>query len=496
VGLKRVFRNSLLVMLGTLASRLAGVVRQIVFNNLYPSDLLKDAFNVAYRVPNLFRELLAEGGVQNALIPVLKSLPPAEGRVFGRRFAALLLGLNLAVIGLGWWAAPWLAHLLIDPGSTTLRQPENFDLVVLLMRLALPFLLGISLSALFTALLQSEERFGASAFSPLAFNAGSILLMLLFPGDPAALGLSVTLGGLLQAAVQLPFLRGFALEWRSHPAFALALRRMVPFLFTTSSRQLLNLVLVSLLTAYPAATVTGFYNAELIFLTAIGVLAVSPAMAVFPRLSQLHAQGEKAALEGLFRQVASRMLVLLGLASALLGALAPWLVSLFDWSPNFSDANRQATTVFLASFALALLPHGLNALLVRGFYATGQVAAAVRITVVTVLLNALAYYLLRGQEVVWLNVATAGAGLLASLGYWRQLVRLGLIRPGWLPSLLGRVLLAALPSGAAAFATAYSFGTGQPFWLALIPLMMGGIAGLLMFGLMARVLRLPLRLGV
>lgn len=496
MGLKRIFRNSLLVMLGTLASRLAGVVRQIVFNNLYPSDLLKDAFNVAYRVPNLFRELLAEGGVQNALIPVLKNLPPAQGRVFGRRFAALLLGLNLAVIGLGWWAAPWIAHLLIDPASPTLRQPENFELVVLMMRLALPFLLGISLSALFTALLQSEERFGAAAFSPIAFNAGSILLMLLFPGDPAALGLSVTLGGLLQAAVQIPFLRGFALEFRVDPAFGLALGRMVPFVFTTSSRQLLNLVLVSLLTAYPAATVTGFYNAELIFLTAIGVLAVSPAMAVFPRLSQLHAQGEMAALESLFRQVASRMVVLLGLAAALLGGLAPWLVAVFDWSPNFTEANRQATTLFLASFALALLPHGLNALLVRGFYAAGQVAAAVRITVATVLLNALAYYLLRGQEVVWLNVATAGAGLIGSLAYWHQLRVLGIVRAGWMPGLLTRVALAALPAGLLALVTALGFGQGQPFWLALMPLSAGGIAGLLMFGLLARVLRLPLRLGV
>ena len=80
-------RAVLLVMGGTLASRVLGLVRQAVFNALYP-DALKDAFNVAYRVPNLLRELLAEGAVQNALIPLLKSLPPEEAQAFARRFAA------------------------------------------------------------------------------------------------------------------------------------------------------------------------------------------------------------------------------------------------------------------------------------------------------------------------------------------------------------------------------------------------------------------------
>ena len=105
-------RAVLLVMGGTLASRVLGLVRQAVFNALYP-DALKDAFNVAYRVPNLLRELLAEGAVQNALIPLLKSLPPEEARAFARRFAAFLFGVNLVVLGLGYLLAPWVAGLFL-----------------------------------------------------------------------------------------------------------------------------------------------------------------------------------------------------------------------------------------------------------------------------------------------------------------------------------------------------------------------------------------------
>jgi len=132
-------KNVLTVMLGTFSSRVFGLLRQAVFNALFP-DALKDAFNVAYRVPNLLRELLAEGAVQNALIPVLKGLSEEEARRFSRRFGAFLLGINLMALGLGYLFAPQIALLLVAPGSH-LREAESFQQVVFLIRLLLPFLL-------------------------------------------------------------------------------------------------------------------------------------------------------------------------------------------------------------------------------------------------------------------------------------------------------------------------------------------------------------------
>jgi len=84
--MSRMLRNTFLVMGGTLSSRLLGQVRQTILANLPLPDVIKDAFWVAYRIPNLLRELLAEGAIQNALIPVLNGLPPEESRVFARRF--------------------------------------------------------------------------------------------------------------------------------------------------------------------------------------------------------------------------------------------------------------------------------------------------------------------------------------------------------------------------------------------------------------------------
>jgi len=220
-------KNVLTVMLGTFSSRVFGLLRQAVFNALFP-DALKDAFNVAYRVPNLLRELLAEGAVQNALIPVLKGLSEEEARRFSRRFGAFLLGINLMALGLGYLFAPQIALLLVAPGSH-LREAESFQQVVFLIRLLLPFLLFISMAALFSALLQAQERFGPSSFAPVAFNLVSILLMALWPQDPTALGLSVTLGGVFQALIQLPFLKGRRSRMRKTTCWKLsASRRWLP----------------------------------------------------------------------------------------------------------------------------------------------------------------------------------------------------------------------------------------------------------------------------
>lgn len=487
----RILRNTLVVMAGTLASRVLGLVRQQFFVNLFP-DALKDAFTVAYRVPNLFREILAEGAVQNALIPVIKGLPEAEARVFLRRFGAFLLGLNLLLIGLGWLLTPWIARLLIDR-SSHLNEPAQFAQLIYLIRLVMPFLLGISMAALFTAVLQADERFGASSFAPIMFNLGSIIIFVLWPGNPTALGLSATVGGLLQAAIQLPYLRGFAPEWKPHPAFGEALWRMGPFTFTTGLRQILNLVLVNVLTHYPTGATNAFYNAEVIYLMVLGLLSTSPAMALYPRMADR--QNDPAALGNLLRRALERVVVLMGLASGLLIALAPWIVgALYAFSANFTPENRFYSSQTLTAMGFAVLPWGINTFLLRGFYAVGEVARAVQVSVVILVLNALGYWLLREAGLFALNLSTAVAGLIGMLIYAARLERLQILSLRWLLEFSGRVAIAAIPSGLAAFFVARLFGFPGYFLHNLPPLLVGGLTGLIVFVGTARLLRLPLRL--
>ncbi|GIW23910.1 murein biosynthesis integral membrane protein MurJ [Meiothermus sp.] len=499
--MSRIVRNTFLVMAGTLSSRLLGQVRQTILTNLPLPDTLKDAFWVAYRIPNLLRELLAEGAIQNALIPVLTSLPPEEAQRFARRFGAFLLGVNLVILGLGLVFAPqiagallWLSELSLAQASP-LRDPAVFEQLVLLIRLVMPFLLSISMASLFSSMLQSGERFGLTSFSPIAFNVGSIVLMLLFPGSVVALGLSVTLGGALQALVQLPALKGYGLEFRWHPAFRLALARIGPFAFTTSVRQFLNLVLLSILAAYPSAAVTGFQNGELIFTTALGLLAVSPAMAAFPRLSALAGGGDLPAARELLRRMMARLAVPLAFAAAMMVALSPWIVgTLYAITANFSEANRAFTTQTVMALGLALLPWGLNQLLLRGFYAVGQVGQAVSVTVMVALLNTFGYWLLREQGLFVLNLATAIAGWLGLAIYTRRLQTLGMVGLKELGWVVGKAVLAAAPAGWVAYTLAMQFGRPAFFVHNLLPLVLGGLAGLGVFVGLAYLLRLPLKL--
>ncbi|MER3537500.1 MAG: murein biosynthesis integral membrane protein MurJ [Thermus sp.] len=482
-------KNVLTVMLGTFSSRVFGLLRQAVFNALFP-DALKDAFNVAYRVPNLLRELLAEGAVQNALIPVLKGLSEEEARRFSRRFGAFLLGINLMALGLGYLFAPQIALLLVAPGSH-LREAESFQQVVFLIRLLLPFLLFISMAALFSALLQAQERFGPSSFAPVAFNLVSILLMALWPQDPTALGLSVTLGGVFQALIQLPFLKGFFLEWGFHPAFKTALFRMGPFVFTTSLRQFLNLVLVNILTRYPQAAVTGFYNAEVVFQMVLGLFATSPAMALFPRLSTL-AREDPGGFARLLEGALARMAFFLGLLGGGLTGLAPYLVVvLFGLFGPLSPENRTYSAQVLMAMGFAVLPWGLNTLLLRGLYALGRVAEAVLVSALVFAVNTLGYWALREGGLFALNLATALAGYLGFLLYLRLLsrARVGLRRGvlAWARAFLPGLGAAGLGVGVQALWPATTLKEALP------PLVLGGVGSVLTYLGLAWLIGVPVR---
>lgn len=253
--------------------------------------------------------------------------------------------------------------------------------------------------------------------------------------------------------------------------------------------------MLAILAAYPSAAITGFQNGEIIFTTLLGLLAVSPAMAAFPRLSSLAGAGEVAQAKDLLWRMLLRLSVPLAFAAAMMVALAPWLVGgLYAITDNFSQANREFTTQTVAALGFALLPWGLNQLILRGFYAVGQVSAAVSVTVMVALLNTFGYWLLREQGLFLLNLATAAAGWIGFAVYLRRLQRFSMVSQGqvWLQVL--KVLVAALPAGAVAYFVAIQFGVPKFFLANLLPLVAGGAAGLTVFGVFAWALKLPLRL--
>jgi putative peptidoglycan lipid II flippase len=532
-------RNIMTVMGGTLASRVLGLLRQALFNRLFDTSIT-DAFNLAYRIPNLFRELLAEGALTNSIIPVYKSLAPAERKHFTGTLLTILTAINAIVIGLGILLAPWVVGLRVSETSSSasfgsrlaaplldlpiLNNPSVFNfnpdasglgfgaalthlasshsphfdtqLAITLTQILWPFLMGISLSALAMALLNAEERFRATAFSPLAFSLVSVVGFLLFPNQAIMLAVVTTLGGFAQFLVQMPSLLRYRL-WPSprfgwHPALGRALGNMIPFAFTTGSRELLTIVLYSMLTGFGAGAVTGFQNADQIFLLFMGLFAISPAMATYPRLAEAAAQQDWPQFRETMMSTARLVLFLCTPASALVFVLAPSVVSgVLEITGQISDDKFNYTLQALPALALAVIPWGLNQFLVRAFYVRERTRDAVIINVIGFVLNTVLYAVLARVSFQAMNYATAITGAIMVFIYVGALVQQVQLPWKKLVGYLIKVGAAALAAAAVAWFITNLIPWGRGALNGWLHLALAGGAGGVVYLALALLLRVP-----
>ncbi|GAA5534724.1 lipid II flippase MurJ [Deinococcus aluminii] len=386
--------NTLIVMAGTLGSRLSGIVRQQIMN-LFGNTLL-DAFLVAVRIPNLLRELLAEGALVNSFIPVYKSLDEAARRQLASAFSGVLIAVNLLLMALGILAAPWIVDLL-------LAGTPNVDraLAIYMTQLVMPFLMLISLASVAMGLLNADEHFRESSFAPVAFNLAAIAALLLLPDTATWLAFGWLVGGVAQLLVQLPALRRFGLlptpALMRHPALGRVLRQMAPFTLTAGARQILNVYVTRLLSngqLFHQGTQAGYSNAEALFTMVNGLFVVSPALALFPRFSQYAAEKNWTEFRALTVQAIRTTTFLAAPMSALLVALAPYAVSLFNLRPGFDVPRFEAGAGILTGWALALVPWAVVTILLRTFYARERTRAAVLVSAAGFVLEVMLYRLL------------------------------------------------------------------------------------------------------
>ncbi len=464
-------------MIGTLASRVTGLLRQSLFNQLF-SVQVTDAFNIAIRIPNLFRELLAEGALINSFVPAYKALPPDEAKRLSSALLSLLVVLNGLLLVLAVWAAPWLVDLLVSDSGNI-----DVPLTVSLTRAVFPFLAAISFSALAMGILNAEERFFAPAWAPVILNVVTIALMLLYPQQALMLAVAFVLGGVSQLAFQLPplfragLLPQFGVWW--HPQLRSVLLLMVPFTFTTGARQILYLVSSRLLTALPVGSVTAFSNADLFLSLALGLFSISPALAFYSRLAgqtSSPADFRATLLSGL------RLITLLSVPAGILLTLyaKPAVISVFNFFPILGrpGMNVQALSLSIAALAplgLAVFPVGLSNLLIRTFYVRRRVRAPVVISALYTALTALLYSVLAQPYGV------AGFSWGAVVAGWLQLgVLLYLVgkREGleFKPLLthIGRVWLAALLAAGLSWALLGALPLPAGWWGAVLSVSLGG----------------------
>lgn len=452
-SIARVGSNSLL-------SRILGFVRDLVVARVFGADAGTDAFFVAFKIPNLMRRLFAEGAFSLALVPVLndykdrRGLPALKGFVddmAGTLGAALLLLTFVGVL-----AAPLLV-LLFAPGFVLGPEsvPGQRELAVDLVRLTFPYVLFVTLTAFAGAILNTHERFGVPAFTPVLLNLTLIACALyLAPSldrPIVGLALGVLIAGIVQLAFQVPFLRRLGLLPRPRfrprdPGVRRTLRLMGPAILGSSVGQI-NLLLDTVLASFLASgSISWLYYSDRLMELPIGVLGVALGTVILPRLSQRHAAGDPAAFSHTL-DWALRWLLLIGVPAAVgLAALAgPIAVTLFytGHAGGTSDAgiggaftaqDARMTALSILAYAPGLLGFIGVKILAPGFYARQRMRAPVRIAIVALLANlglSLALMLPLGHA--GLALATSLAAFLNAGLLLRELRREGTFRPpaGW-----------------------------------------------------------------
>ena len=480
-------------MIGTLASRVTGLLRQAFLVQLFSVEVT-DAFLIALKIPNLFRELLAEGALINSFVPAYKALPPAEAKRLSGALLSLLVLLNALLLLLAVWAAPVIVNLLVsDPAKI------NVPLTIALTRAVFPFLSAISFSALAMGILNAEERFFAPAWAPVILNLVTTVLMLVYREQALMLAVAFVLGGVAQLLFQLPplvragLLPKLKVWW--HPQLGTVLLLMVPFTFSTGARQLLNLVSSRLLTSLPAGSVTAFGNADLFLSLALGLFGISPALAFYSRLSAYTAQPtdfQRTLSEGL------RLITFLSVPAGLLLTLyaGPAVVSVLDWlpllgRPGMDTATLSFSVTALAPLGLAVFPVSLSNLLIRTFYVRRRVWAPVVVSALYTGLSALFYIVLAPRYGVaglsWGAVVSGWVQLSALLYLVGKRERLDF---GSLSLQVGRIWLAALLAVGLGWLLLAALPLPGGWWGAVLSVTVGGSLSALLY------LALCIRFGV
>lgn len=496
----------------TLISRILGFVRDICFAHFLGAGSAADAFMVAFKLPNLFRRLTAEGALTNAFLPVYSLVREKQGQAHALILAAevqtaLLLVLSAIVLVMEVFM-PAIISILAPGFSAT---PDRFDAAVQLARITMPYLPMISLVALWAALLNSADDFIAGALAPVILNmfliAGAVLIPIsaAATNSPASMLALPLVGGLLMAGIcQMILLqaglrrKGLAPKWRFgklSPQSRAMWAGFVPAALGAGATQinlLVDLILASLL---QVGAISWLYYADRIAQLPLGLVGIALGTALLPRLSRIEAGSDTSRRTSEFaRELASGFMpaacLVLPATAALLIIAEPIIIGLFH-SGAFSLADGKAAAAALMAYALGLPAFVGLKLTGAALYALQKARLVMGISLISVGLNiVLSLYLMRVLGHVGLALATA---LVSWLGFIWQLVWLG--RAGRLDGSATRVIgLSLLCSGIMAtglylLLPVFSAAFSSPVFILILLILSGGMV-YFVFGWLTGLLRL------
>jgi putative peptidoglycan lipid II flippase len=409
----------------TLVSRLTGFIRDVVMAAVLGAGPMADAFFVAFRLPNHFRAIFAEGAFAAAFVPAyartLEQAGLPAAKLFADQIAAALIVINLVLLGFAMMFTPWVVSVLA-PGL----DPTRFDLAVALTRITFPYLALVSIETLFAGILNANNRFSAAAGAPIFLNLSIITTLLLTPffadaGHAAAWG--VLLAGVIMVLVVGgdAEAHGYGIRLRL-PRLDEPTRRFLkalgPAIIGAGGVQLALFADTLIASFLPTGALSALYYADRINQLPIGVVGIAVGTVLLPEMSRRLAAGdEKGAASAQARGIQLALLLTIPCAAAAL--VIPDLImrALFARGA-FTAADAAAAGATLAAYSIGLLPFVLLRSFTAPFYARGDTATPVKAALLAAAINILLKVLLMD------HLAQVGLALATSVGAWINLTLL------------------------------------------------------------------------
>lgn len=392
------WRSTFIFSAMTMLSRVMGLIRDVVLLNVFGASKDFDTFVVAFKIPNFFRRLFAEGAFSQAFIPVLSEyktnkLHSEVQILISRVFGSLLLIMSLLTI-IAMVVAPAIIYIYASGFS---HDTAKFALTVEMFRLTVPYLLFMSLTAFAGSILNSYGSFATPSFAPVLLNlsmiVGAVFLTPYFDPSVKVLGWSVIVAGLLQFAIQLPEL------WRKkllippkvdfkHEGVRRILKLMLPALFGVSVTQI-NLLLNTIWASYMQdGSVSWLYGAERMTELPLGLIGVAIGTVILPSLSARHAEQDSAKFKAML-DWGTKVIVVVGIpASIALFMLANPIITTLFQRGQFGQFDTEMTALALQCMSGGVIAFMLIKVFAPGFYAQQDTKTPVKVGLIAVVVNA------------------------------------------------------------------------------------------------------------
>jgi putative peptidoglycan lipid II flippase len=455
----RLARSAGVIGLATMTSRVLGLVREQVLAYYFGAGNAMDAFLIAFRIPNLLRDLFAEGAMSAAFVPTFTRQLTLNGKPrawqLGNNVITALVAITIPLVILGMIFAEPLVRLYADDFT---QVPGKLELTIWLTRIMLPFLTLVALAAAMMGMLNALRRFFVPALSPAMFNVATIICAVALVGvmpriglhPIAAVAIGTIVGGLGQILLQWPVLvrEGFryrpSFDW-ADPELRQVAVLMGPSIVGLAAVQV-NLFVNSILATGEGTGAVSWlgYAFRLMYLP-IGLFGVSIATAAIPGISSHAAREETAAMRGAISR-GLRMMMMLNIPATLgLVALAGPVVALIFERGEFSTADTEATAAALMFYAPGLIGYSFVKLASPAFYALHDSRTPVVVSILTMVLNVLLNItLVRLMGYRGLALGTALAALFnAGVLLWRLRGKLDGLEGTRLLIALGKITVAS-----------------------------------------------------